>query len=375
MSRLKCVHKLLTTALKHNRETSRFVKYVSTDTKTVAVSKNISVGNAEISANDLKIDLKDVNISDSGITSSDYEKYFPDENKSVLEPCDEDVSHIAPNMSPTFNFAAYVNKSQTLQELVMLGVELHKLETKKEIGEFIMKLDFEKDIQTHLRFLHDLGVPAENLGTFITKNPLIFKEDLEDLKIRINYLLAKKFTPEMISSIVTRNPRWLSFSTIDIDKRLGYFQREFQLTGDEVRALATKRPQVVTHSISHIKTSVFAVKETMGFTQTEAKALIMAKPKLFMIHPDELKERFHYVHNIMKISHDAILKQPSVLGNRLYRTKQRHEFLQSLNKAQYDPKLPGYVSLVSLVVGTDAQFCKNVAKTSVETFNTFLKSQ
>lgn len=371
MSLLKGVHKFLTTH-KFNNYTSLFVKYGSTDCKAVDVAENTSPVNDK---NDFKIDLKDIRVSNSGIKSSEYKKYFSDENKSVLEPCEEDVSDIVPNVSPTFNFAAYVNKSYTLQELVKLGVHLHKLEKKKEVLDFVIKLDFENDIKNHLRFLHDVGVPAENFGSFITKNPLIFKEDLEDLKIRVHYLLAKKFTPEMIAGIVTKNPRWLSFSTIDIDKRLGYFQREFQLTGDEVRSVTVKRPQIITHSLSHIKVNVFAVKETMGFTQMEAKTLIKAKPKLFTTLPEDLKERFHYVHNIMKISHDRILMQPGVLESRLYRTKQRHEFLTSLNKAQYNPKKPGYVSLISLVSGTDVDFCKNVAKTSIETFNTFLKSQ
>lgn len=375
MSRAKYVHRFLTTFLKRNKDISLCKKYSSTHSKTVDVAESIPLEIAEVRKNDLKIDLKDIRISNSGITSADYKQYFPDENKSVLEPCEEDVSHFVPNVKPTFNFASYVNKSFILQEFVKMGVKLHLLEKKREMLEFVIKLDFENDVKNHLRFLHDAGIPAENFGSFITINPLIFKEDLEDLKIRVNYLIAKKFTSEMITRIITKNPWWLSFSTIDIDKRLGYFQREFQLTGDEVRGLATKRPRLITHSLSHIKTSVFAVKETMGFTQLEAKSLVCAKPKLFMIHPEDLKARFHYVHNIIKISHESILKQPSVLGCRLYRMKQRHEFLQSLNKAQYEPKQPGYVSLVSLITGTDVDFCKNVAKTSVETFNTFLKSQ
>lgn len=61
------------------------------------------------------------------------------------------------------------------------------------------------------RFLHDLGVPSDELGAFITKNPWIFKEDLDDLQVRVNYLQSKKFSAEMIARIVRRNPCWLSF--------------------------------------------------------------------------------------------------------------------------------------------------------------------
>lgn len=61
------------------------------------------------------------------------------------------------------------------------------------------------------RFLHDLGVPSEELGAFITRNPWIFKADLDDLQVRVSYLQSKKFSAEMIARVVRRNPRWLSF--------------------------------------------------------------------------------------------------------------------------------------------------------------------
>lgn len=61
------------------------------------------------------------------------------------------------------------------------------------------------------RFLHDLGVPSDELGHFITINPWIFKEDLDDLQVRVNYLQSKKFSADMITRIVRKNPCWLVF--------------------------------------------------------------------------------------------------------------------------------------------------------------------
>jgi mTERF domain-containing protein len=67
------------------------------------------------------------------------------------------------------------------------------------------------------RFLHDLGVPSDELGAFITRNPWIFKEDMDDLQVRVSYLQSKKFSEEMIARVVRRNPRWLSFRySIDV---------------------------------------------------------------------------------------------------------------------------------------------------------------
>jgi hypothetical protein len=70
---------------------------------------------------------------------------------SVLEPCTEDLSTVAPFFQPSFNFAAYVNNSPTLQELVKLGVDLHSLERRKDVPEFILRLEFRRDMKEHIR--------------------------------------------------------------------------------------------------------------------------------------------------------------------------------------------------------------------------------
>lgn len=132
---------------------------------------------------------------------------------SVLDPCADDILNAAPYLRPSFNFAAYVNKSETLQELVKLGVDLHRIESRKDsnLVPFILGLDFETNIKNHVLFLSDLGVSNENLGGFFTKNPWFFKESLDDLTVRVNYLKSKKFTNEMILRVVQNNPIWLSY--------------------------------------------------------------------------------------------------------------------------------------------------------------------
>lgn len=132
------------------------------------------------------------------------------ERDSILKPLTEDISYIGPYVRPTFNFAAYINKSETLQNLVKLGVDLHKIEKKKDAPEYIMKLNFE-DLKPHMFFLNDIGVTTDLIGDYLTKNPFIFQEDLETLQVRVNYLQSKKFSDVMISRIVTKNPHWLMF--------------------------------------------------------------------------------------------------------------------------------------------------------------------
>lgn len=194
------------------------------------------------------------------VPTEDYPKYFP----------------------PTFNFAAYIDKSETLQKFVELGVNLSKIEKKNGLPQFVLRLDFNRDVKGHLMFLHELGVPAENMGEIVTKNPLFFKNSLDDLETRLYYLRSKNFELEQVQTIVIKDPFWLNFSTTRIDRRLGWFQKNFGLTGSDVRFLATKFPKVITSSLMHVREIVFSVKEEMGFDKDETKVLLLALPKLFM---------------------------------------------------------------------------------------------
>lgn len=191
-------------------------------------------------------------------------------------------------LPPSFNFAAYVNDSELLKNFVHLGVNLSKLEKRKGIMDFVMKLDFERNVKPHLLFLSDLGVPHEALGYFFTKNPLILKESIDDLTTRVYYLQSKKFKVDEIQQIVASNPYWLSFPTKRIDRRLGFFQKNFNLTGNELRAVAVTAPRLITYNIAHVKASTFAIKEEMGFSQEEVKALILSRPSLWMNGKNEL---------------------------------------------------------------------------------------
>lgn len=320
----------------------------------------------------------DLNIRDSRNGDEDAVDSPPKENRETKYPVsishEEDLSTYAPYIQPTFNFAAYVNKSPTLQQLVKLGVNLHRVEKRKNSTEFLLQLDFERDMSKYIRFLHDAGVPPDALGAFITKNPYIFKEDLEDLSTRLNYLQYKKFSADGIARIITANPYWLLFSTKRIDRRLGYFQKTFNLSGPELRSLAEKQPKLITYNLHKVTESTFAIKEEMGFSGEEIKKMLLSTPRLWIISQKSLLSRFHFVHNVMMISHEHIAASSRILMCREFRIRQRHLFLVALNRAQYNPKKEGYVPLEKLISGTDTQFCDTVAKASVQTFNEFLKT-
>ncbi len=71
----------------------------------------------------------------------------------------------------------------------------------------------------------------------------------------------------MVRNILCENPYWLSYTTEEIDSRLGYLQKTFGLTGDEVRGLAVRLSLLVTWGgiPGQIRLNDFTLKEVCGF--------------------------------------------------------------------------------------------------------------
>lgn len=205
-------------------------------------------------------------------------------SRSVLAPVDDESKIYAePVLRPTFNLAAYVQKSETLQQLMKLGVNLDRLDH-TNVGEFIANLNFKQDVEPYILILtNDIGIPADKIGRFLTKNPNILKESLDDIQVRINYLQLKRFTRDQISMIVLRNPFWLNHSTREIDERLGFFQKDFNLTGNEVRLLTNAYPKLITFNLKQIEDLSFSVREECCFEPDQVKEILLKCPKLWML--------------------------------------------------------------------------------------------
>ncbi|XP_071948453.1 transcription termination factor 3, mitochondrial-like [Antedon mediterranea] len=284
-------------------------------------------------------------------------------------------SYTKPSLpAQTFTLQSFVQQSPTLQKLVHLGVDLHKIQKRQDAANAILKMDFDRDIKDKIAFLYNVGVASDNLGNFITKNPHILSDELNSLEVRISYLNSKKFSKDSISLIVNRAPYFLSFSTERVDRKLGYFQKEFHLTGNEVRHLVTKCPQLVTNKISRIQENMYVIHNLLGFSKSAMKVMVLKSPKLLLAGKQSLMNTFDYIHNEMEIPHQLFIHFPAVLRTRLLNVKERDQYLRNLGLAQYDPKMPGYISLQKLVEGSDELFCQEIAKSSVEDFNAFLKT-
>ena len=161
-----------------------------------------------------------------------------------------ETSRLMPSIpKKSFSLAPYVNKSETLSNLVKLGVDLSIIETNVDVANYIVKADFDRDIRPYLMLLHDCGVPDAVLGELITKNPNILLEPLDDLQVRINYFKSKKFSLESVARLISKAPTLLTTATKQIDSHLGFLQKEFALTGSNRDIFSTSAHIVSFHFI------------------------------------------------------------------------------------------------------------------------------
>ncbi|XP_061459504.1 transcription termination factor 3, mitochondrial [Rhineura floridana] len=297
---------------------------------------------------------------------------------SALEEISEDeaLQIVAEPPLPfeSFTLQDYVDRSETLQKLVLLGVDLSKVEKHSEAGQLLLRLDFEKDIRKIILFLKDVGLEDKQLGAFLTRNPYIFREDVEDLETRVAYLTSKKFCKEAIARMVSGAPYLLLFSVERLDNRLGFFQKELGLNTQKTRDIVTRLPRLLTGSLEPIKENLKVYQLELGFSQNEIQHIVHRIPKTLSVNKKKLTETFDYLHNIMGIPHSIMVHFPQVFNSKLLRIKERHMFLKLLGRAQYDPKQPSYISLEKLVSLPDDVFCTEVAKAAVQDFHIFLKT-
>lgn len=274
----------------------------------------------------------------------------------------------------TFTLRDYVDKSETLRNLVQLGVNLSKLEQRPNVGSMLVRLDFQTDVAPRLFFLKDLGVEDSRLGPLLTKNPFILTESLENLQARVSYLKSKNFSSESVAAMVSKAPYLLNFSVKRLDNRLAFFQERLGLSAHNTRDVVTRLPRLLCGSLEPVKENLKVCELEFGFRKTEIQHIVTRVPKVLTASKKKLTHVFDFIHNTMGVPHSLIAKFPQVLNANFLRIKERHSFLEFLGRAHYDPAHPNYISLEHLVSLPDEIFCTEVALASLDDFERFQKT-
>lgn len=142
----------------------------------------------------------------------------------------------------------------------------------------------------------------------------------------------------------------------------------------QTRDVVVRLPRFLCESLEPVKENLKICKLEMGFRGNELQHIVTVIPKVLTANKRKLTQIFDNIHNTMNIPHDLIVKFPQVLNAKYLRMKERHLFLQYLDKAQYDPAKPNYISLDKLVSLPDEAFCTEVATATPKDFELFQKT-
>ena len=309
------------------------------------------------------------------LKNSEIEISKPETNLTEEEKLELDIEQLRPAVRPVvYNLAYFVNENVVLQKFIEMGVMIRKWDEDREIGEFVNKLDLEKDVKPRLIFLHDIKIPPEKFGFVITKNPMIFKKSLDDLFDIVNYLSRKQFDQFAIRDIVCHAPKLLTVPVTELDTRLGWLQKEFDLQGSELRDVVISRPKLVTLPHKIISDVKFFLKDFLSFNDATLKHFMKTYPKLFTKDFKILEANYNYITQVLKLNNEQILSHPPILQVPLYLIKTRYSFLKSLNRVQFDPTLPNFISVKNMIQTEDKEFIHKYAKSSLQEFQKFLKT-
>lgn len=286
------------------------------------------------------------------------------------------LENLNPPLKRAFNLAAYVNQSKTLQELVKLGVSLYDIEnTNKNMAADLVKLDFDRDCADHIKFLVDNGLKPQNLGRFISEYPTIFKEYIDDLQARINYLESKKFSKRLIERALNRSSRIIAYKTKTIDYKLGELQIEFSLPATILREMVALYPPIISLPVEQYKLINFTLTDEFGFNIDEIHSILKSQPKVLEITRPDLIDRLDLLHNTMELKHRVITRFPKIITGPIIDIRHRFEYLKALKRNQFNPQEPLFVPPTAFYKISDEDFCSKYAKTNLEDYKLFLKTR
>ncbi|WAR11779.1 MTEF3-like protein [Mya arenaria] len=246
------------------------------------------------------------------------------------------------------NFLAIYAENKLLQQLVELGVDLSAVQ-KAGLANHVLNLDWRKQIKPLVINLLNRGLSIEQVGPVITQCPHLLTENLQNINVRLDYFLSKRFPRKVLTAMMLKDSTFLAMPVEKIDSILGFYQKLLNLT------------------------AVISLRNELEFSEEEVKLMFIKHPELLLARRRVVVTNCDYIQEVMGIPHRMVVQFPQALTGPHHIMSSRHRFLQLHGAAQYDSCLPGYVSLNDLVEKNDDLWCSSVAKASLEEYDAFLK--
>ncbi|KAA0185885.1 Transcription termination factor 3, partial [Fasciolopsis buskii] len=275
---------------------------------------------------------------------------------------------------PTGNLAPYVSRSFTLQQLVLLGVDLSKIEHIPGVANMLVKMDFQQTIEPLLWDLNDLGFDLNQIARLLTRFPKLLKLPRDELFRRFIYFIQQGFTQSETVRLIDAQPLVLSFTSPEVDRHLGQVQTLFRFSAPQVRLIVNEVPAVLVHPLARIKDTYVLLSKMLGYPDDVCRTMACSHPKLLLTERRRLVSNFVFMHMRLDLSLDLIQMWPEALSAAPHLLPQRTAFLVRRNLFQPDPKQPLYTPLNTVVKCTDREFCELFGRTTEAEYNLFLKT-
>ncbi|CAI2738136.1 unnamed protein product [Dicrocoelium dendriticum] len=193
-----------------------------------------------------------------------------------------DLNSLSPTLHPAGNLAAYVPRSHTLTQLVLLGVDLSKIESIPGVANMLVKLDFRTAVEPLIWKLNGYGFSLKAVARLFTGYPKILQLPSDELDNRLNYFLSHGFKQPVVVEMVTRYPTVLQMAVIEVDRQLGDVQSVFQFSADELRGCVASTPKIILHPLSKIKDVYVILTKMIGFSTPVTRSMVCSHPKLLV---------------------------------------------------------------------------------------------
>ncbi|CAF4077746.1 unnamed protein product, partial [Rotaria sp. Silwood1] len=288
------------------------------------------------------------------------------------------INEMYPSLRPfTFDLAYLINESLTLKRFIEMGVDIYRWNQPNIKAKYILTLNFERDCIQHIIFLNELGIKNKYLAQYLSYNPWIFKENLDDLYVRINYLKSKGFNQENIHDILIRAPYLLNLSTKIIDTKINWFIKKFHLNNNNnnnIKEFIIRSPKLLTLPLQDISNTYFNMHSLLGFEHNELQKIFQQYPKLFIYDYKLIELNFDFLFNEMNIKRQYLINYPPILKQSFQQLRTRCLYLKYIKRNQFDPTKSNFISLKNLCLKTNDLFCQYVTKTSIQHYLNFMKT-
>merc|ERR1712226_86760 len=306
----------------------------------------------------LEIELLEL---DSSKYSEDEEKYLDLVDGDIEDDVDLDqlgnlstkelFDLVKPSLREGQKLKHYVHSTFHLQVFVALfGLNLHRIDIKRndELTRIIMRTNIKNDVLPRLNLLqYFFDISISESGNIFGKCPRVLEHPLDSLYDTLNYYKKCNFPPEEMKKLFVKHPRALLMPPIGVDETLSVLQLMTDLPAKDVKRIIVSAPRIVTSEVDHITWNRNVFRDKFLFNVEEFHRAALDCPEILLIRCERLEDVYSYLTTEMKLTNDLISHSAQVFKTQLNDIKTLNLFLKSINRDQYDPTKPLYVSLKS----------------------------